>query len=303
MPSFRAPLCAAFFAAALLATSSALAAPIFVSGPGFCRTDSGLSDPVVLCTRAFGFSGPGFDTAVGFPGGSGTESQSSTGALADGSTSIFGTYGFATIDSAAEKFGTSSFGAADVTGYSNFRDTVTISSPGLAGTAGVFQAAVRITLSEALLVEWNSGANGSAFADRNFQFQVTANGRGWRFGGSRSLRDSQALGLEETLSGESPGILVTGDLNFVFGTPFTLESEVALNIEASASGPDGTSDVSVQLGYQWYGISVGTTGFAPVEQFTVTSASGTDYAGVVPEPSIALMLALGLAGAHLRRRG
>ncbi|GAB4040317.1 MAG: hypothetical protein Fur0014_10720 [Rubrivivax sp.] len=96
----------------------------------------------------------------------------------------------------------------------------------------------------------------------------------------------------------------------VFGQPLNLDfyatAQASMTVYAQAVGYYASGDLSLDLGnsFYWDGIDAVTVDGLPVD-FTVTSASGTDYAASlapVPEPGTALLWAGGLAGLLAERR-
>jgi hypothetical protein len=271
----------------LLITSLATvspAAPFPVTGVGNCPSGgSGITDPLAICTFAFGFNGPSFDTEVGFPTGSGGENQSATGSQASGSAVIDSDLGDADFLILADKTGTTSFGVADVTGEASWSDTVTIDSPGLTGQSGTFRATMFLTLIEG--VETNLGSALSAFSDVVYRMEVVTNGTGWGYFGEIGIFES-TMGVEIRDQGDPPGQFVTGDLGFIFGTPFDLDIESRIVIEASVNGGDGTAITSAVANVVWLGFDEVrlTSGGALVTDYTLTSGTGEDWSQPLPEP-------------------
>ncbi len=154
-------------------------------------------------------------------------------------------------------------------------DDVTISAPGLDGQAGTLN--VRSLLNGRVD---NLGAETFSF---NFVFNVNGAETGTGIvntnGNIPQTFDNQAF----TLS-----------VGFTFGTPFHLFSTIVNNGSQTVSG-GATRYYHGDVTAVWDGAftSVVDGSSAPVSSFTMTSGSGTDYTQTVPEPSSALLVALG----------
>jgi hypothetical protein len=95
-------------------------------------------------------------------------------------------------------------------------------------------------------------------------------------------------------------VFVTGNLGFVFGTPFDLAAEFGMGIQAGSSGGVGTANATLGGSIRWLGFeAVETSGGAPVANFAVASASGTNYAAALPEPLG--LISVAMLAAALRR--
>ena len=105
-----------------------------------------------------------------------------------------------------------------------------------------------------------------------------------------------------SLEGNESGTLVRR-VEFIFGEPILIECEViaTANIQGNAPGAAAVARAAYGSSAYWTGLTeVFTEDDEPVVDFTVTSASGTDYrTDFRPEPSLRLR-ALQLSGSTLR---
>lgn len=283
----------------LAPTLPVAAAPFTVTGTGACP-DVANGASLTICTRAFGFNGPRFETEVAFPGGVGSETQSDGGSQANGNAVVASNLGFASVDLFTEKFGTTSFGSASVTGWASWTDTVTIDAPGLTGQSGTFQAAMLVSLLE------NQGRNlGTALsANTNVAYRVdiVTDGTGWAQQGNIGFFESQVGGFEDRTGGDPAGVFVTGDLGFAFGTPFTLNVESRLLASSDVNGGPGTALATASASFGWLGlVGVQDQSGAEVTNFSLASGTGTNWAQSIPEPH-ALVLFAAVAWALRRLR-
>lgn len=282
-------------------------APFTVTGTGSCpEASSPIDEPLAFCTLGFGYYGPSFESEVGFPAGTGSESQASTGTQAEGSVSATSSLGSASAVIAAEKFGTTTFAAAVVEESISWSDTVVILSDGLDGQSGTFQVSLLLDLlSHDLFVDLQDAA--SVNATINYRAEVVTNGTGWGYAGTRGYFWSQTGGLESADDGDAPGTFTTEDLSFVFGVPFELDVEVRLGANVGGNGPNGTAGAEANWEVTWLGIEevrLASSG-ALVPEFALSSATETDWAKGMAEPVPALSqwsqlaLVMGLLGTGL----
>jgi hypothetical protein len=108
--------------------------------------------------------------------------------------------------------------------------------------------------------------------------------------------------------GDLPAALVTTPVPFTFGAPFHLDVSLSLFAQAAAAEEPVVSEASVDFGgsVRWGGILEVRDGKGDlVSGFSVSSASGTDYAQPVPEPDAGLLApaALALVATLARRYG
>lgn len=197
---------------------------------------------------------------------------------------------------------------AEANANGGWKDTFTISSPGLTGQAGFMQFTLNVT----------GGLAGSGFAGAA-SFSVTAYKDGSQLminplfspGNSNLLSTDRQYGNWSGASApdfsRSISDTVTMAVPFIYGTPFTLG--IYANAAAgmrSSSGVPGNSQASVQFQNTlvWGGISnmfVGGTSTTTTD-YTVAAASGVDWRGVVPSPAAASLLGMGALLASRRRR-
>lgn len=190
----------------------------------------------------------------------------------------------------------------------SFRDTLTITAPGLEGTAG--------TISFRLLVD--GGFAGSAPATvrgctvASWFFVIRADDGE---GGAASVFDS-TRGEDGTCTPGGPLELLTSvdvigaPLRFTFGTPFSLDGEMGLSLDTYS---DGGQYSFLSATFLHTGALGGLAGLRDasgrlVDDFSITAASGADYTrsfgtSSVPLPSTIWLVAIGLAGLARRRRG
>jgi len=287
----------------LAAAGPAAAAPFFVSGPG-AAPQCATADPLSLCTSAMGFGGPVFSSELGFPSGAGSDSQSDAGTQASGAAAVSSSLGTADFELSGHKSGTTSFGFADVSARAHWADSVTLDAPGLTGQAGTLRAS--FVLSQESLHDGVLASALSMSSIAGYTATVLVDGAGWRFTGSTGFSETRTTGREDETAGDPPGVMVTGDLSFVFGTPFDLDVETVIAVDAGVNGPSGTALASTEAGMGWLGLTEvrRASDAALVTDYALSSASGVDWSlSQVPEPATALLLGAGLAALARRQRG
>jgi hypothetical protein len=164
-----------------------------------------------------------------------------------------------------------------------WRDDVTVDSPGLTGQIGLVEGAV--------FLEGFIDLTGSADGTLTVDFSSTR--------GSSSAKHVQCFG-EAPCEGQLLPLFFSESVPIAFGVTFgepgfflvSLSTNIGRN---SISTAPGTADLDFSGTATWSGIQQVTVGGSPVP-FTITSESGTDWTEPVPEPAQAAML---LAGAAL----
>ena len=168
-----------------------------------------------------------------------------------------------------------------------FRDDVTITAPGIpTGTLGSLQFSV--SLNGSLAAPAGGGAS-------SWQIQATIGGTFQISTSATQFNPDSGLGYV----GPPFGVF-TGTVNFQFGSAAQLDVELtgAAQTQFDFSGP-GSASFDLAHSLYWDGISNVTANSAPVNNFIVTSTSGTNYAQsfvpAVPEPTTLLLTAGALA--------
>lgn len=192
-------------------------------------------------------------------------------------------------------------------GTASWRDTVTISAPGLTGTTGYFVPRISFLTSLA------GDADGEdlpleSWSEAGALLSFDGGVPGSRQQRSRTLRDYAGDG--DQVVGDPFGTWVLQPVPFLFGTPFPLSLQLDAGIftrtveAGSTEAFVGTEDPPGFITARWRGISaVLDASESPVPVYTVTAESGFDY---VPEPGAGALgcAAAGALGAlRHRRRG
>jgi len=171
-----------------------------------------------------------------------------------------------------------------------FRDTITLDSPGLAGQIGQIHAAVFLDG----FIDVTGSASGSLRVD-----QLSPSG-------SSILKLVDCYGGGAVCNGQLPPTFFAEslpiDFNVTFGEPATFAVQLTTIVARNTISTDpGTADVDFGSTATWSGIEEVTVGGNPVP-FTVVSESGTDWALPVPEPSPGVLLVVGASVLQLARR-
>ena len=194
-------------------------------------------------------------------------------------------------------------------------DTIVLNHAGLAGTAGT----LRLNFSYNYSLSASTVPDGVA-AEGYFLTQVDVDSASASYHANAHRQIDNHDGVSE-LSGYGTVRDAAGehassdtgfsmDVDFVWGTPIrimqTASTLCGVGFYAGAPGASCTADASHST--YWGGITDVTTGGMAISDFTLTSASGTDYSTSfvpqpVPEPAQVWMLAGGaLVGAMALRR-
>ncbi|RYG23430.1 PEP-CTERM sorting domain-containing protein [bacterium] len=195
-------------------------------------------------------------------------------------------------------------------GSGGWIDTLTINSAGLTGTAGRlvytldvegmlkstgFSGASRIQILE--YKDKQMVPRDSVFDSSNDPLEVSTD------------RQMVVYGVASDFSNEHRTIdkTVTFTVPFTYGTPFELgifANAVAGARSSSGVGGISTAEIDFKNTILWNGISsVLDPSGQGVSDFSIVSASGTDWTQPVPEPGTMAALTLGVAALLRRRKG
>jgi hypothetical protein len=176
-----------------------------------------------------------------------------------------------------------------------FQDDITVFSDGMEGQSGLLTFLIEVdgTLSSDFLTP-PIYEDFSSYALAGLT--ITQNGSSVY----SSIQYDYATGAT---SGSFLNTPIQVEVPFTFGTAFTLS--FTLRVVSQTTTLNGANSVS-DLGHTltWEGVSSVTAGGNPVTDYTMASASGTNYLSPIPEPaSAALVVAAGLlAGLRRSRR-
>lgn len=169
-----------------------------------------------------------------------------------------------------------------------FHDTLVIQAPVPPGTFGFFRASFEVdgTLEASGYNLLGDPITGGGAAD--YQARFRADTDAGVFTRTLSAIRTSGRGLEGTESGS-----VVRQVAFLFGEPFEISFELSVSARASAAvqGAGGVARAAYGSSGYWTGLNeVFTIDEQPVAEFTVTSASGTDYrTDFRPRPAIRLL--------------
>lgn len=279
---------------------------------GFIQTlaapASSTSNPWAGSDLTIMFTSPSTDLQEATFSGNASVFRASAHASANTSKSASGTVGMGFLKFQAQNNGpnNSNFAAADANG--GWKDTFTISSPGLTGQSGFMQFTLNITGS--LAASGFAGLASFGVTAYKDNIQLAANPLA-NPGNSDLISTDRQYG--NWVASSAPDVsknvndVITMAVPFTYGTPFTLGIYARAHAGMrSSSGVPGNSQASVQFQNTlvWGGISnmfVGGTG-TTTNDYTVAAASGVDWRGVVPSPAAASLLGMGALLASRRRR-
>jgi len=262
---------------------------------GYESDDGSVVEVVDDLRQAPGPRVPGFDVTV-------------ANQLVDSVATVVGELdrGYATLDivAVASIGGVPSEAGADARGGAGFNDVITISSPSRNGQAGTVVLGTRVE--GALSAASSQAANGfsseaSGTGSAQYQFGVTDGpGVSGVVSPGPDFLACEAVFVEAGAfgttypPGESVAVTLGGLVNFEFGAPlafvFRLEASADARAQVRDPGFPANATVSGDFGntVTWAGIlDVWDQAGNPVTDFTVTSASGTDYTYAITGPAIA----------------
>lgn len=256
---------------------------------------SGLTDPLVACFTG-ARSGAAFPSANGGVSGPVTEDGevigSQPGTIARGEVEVV--HGRATHFASADIPTLPGPDLAIATTGSIWRDQITVSAPGLNGSAGTLTAAMSADVDVTELSALSASFSVSALVQ--WIGIITINSHGWFFSGTDLVSHVSGQPVDgPNYTGDPLGLLTAPQLSFVFGTPFELRVEGRLKVQASTPGP-GTAEAAADGLFLWGGIAaVFDTNGLPVRGYSLSSASDFDWASAVPIPPALLLLSTALA--------
>jgi hypothetical protein len=277
---------------------------------GFIQTlaapATGTSNPWAGSDLTIMFTSPSTDLQEATFAGNSSVFRASSHSSANTTNSASGTVGMGFLKLQAQNNGpnNSNFAAADANG--GWKDTFTITAPGLTGQSGFMQFTLNVTGSLAA-----SGFAGLAsfgvtgYKDNN---QLMSNslanpGNSDLIGTDRQYGNWVASSAPDT--SKNVNGVITMAVPFTYGTPFTLGIYARAHAGMrSSSGVPGNSQATVafQNTLVWGGISNmyfgGTTN--TTTNYSIDAASGVDWRGVVPSPAVASLM--GMAGLVATRR-
>lgn len=183
------------------------------------------------------------------------------------------------------------------TSESFFQDDLTINALGLEGTSGSLR--IKFTIDGIL-----SASQPQIDPDTN-QTRASAGYTLFLFGFGTLREGSERLNADGTRTSVDNGAFLnieqTATVPFTFGTPFTLKLTVTTGASAYTQF-GGTALADLENTAEWGGFeSVQNAQGQPVQGYSFSSSSGTDYVSPIPEPSTPLLL-LGMAVGILSRR-
>jgi hypothetical protein len=179
-----------------------------------------------------------------------------------------------------------------------FRDAITITAPGVAaGTPG--------TLSYSIIVDGALATNDIGSDRAGWSLQADVGGGSFDIDRGGTLYGGGIYAVQHGYLGDPFGSY-SATVGFQFGIASPLEVELSSSAQAAYSFDDGLPAASfLAHSLYWGGIGAVAISGVPLDDFSVASASGTDYRGSmapVPEPGRVWLMLAGLAVFGLRRR-
>jgi hypothetical protein len=242
------------------------------------------------------------DVDPNFTGGTGDSDQiiNAAGSLTGEATGGFASSGagYLMVNYGVIKMSGDAFGSLVTEARGIFEDTITITAPGIAtGTFGTLDYSLSIAGS----IEGIAGSSGATWYLQS------------GFNGGAAAITATASDYSPELSSEAyqgdPFGVYSATVSFQYGVPAPIEVELQGSAGAYYSETDaGAAQFDLSHSLYWGGLTNLTAGGVPVGAFTVTSASGTNYANsfvptAAPEPGTAGLFAGALlVGLVLARR-
>jgi hypothetical protein len=253
------------------------------------------SDParrlVFVSPNFSGGTGP-YDLTLAQPGtldgsGSATGGFNSSGSAA------------AHVDGGVIELSGDSSGSLNSTACRIFRDSLTITAPGVAaGTIG--------TLTYSILVQGSLVADNVNANDARWQLQADLGGGAFDINRSATFyKDNPVFAVHGYIGDPFGSYSATITFQFGFAMPLDVELTGIAQTSCQGNPNPGSSSFDLSHSLYWGGISGVSIGGQAVSSFSVSAESGTGYVNsAVAEPACALMLgggALALLGWRRRR--
>jgi hypothetical protein len=231
------------------------------------------------------------DVDPNFTGGTGESDQiiNAAGSLTGEATGGFASSGagFLMVNYGVIKMSGDAFGSLNTLARGIFADTIVITAPGIAtGTFGTLDYSLSIAGS----IEGIVGASGASWYLQSV------------FNGGAAAITATATDYSPELSAQSyvgdPFGVYSATVSFQYGVPTPIELELQGTAGASyeTETDPGAAQFDLAHSLYWGGLTDLTAAGVPVDVFTVTSDSGTNYAdsfvpSAAPEPATARLFA------------